>query len=216
MSYWMTQSLLNSWLYFLNADDAYADTARDSFLATLRRQPQEPSKAMLDGIRFEDLVNRLVAHETVDTAAEGIDAKWLQAAMKIAHKCAGGVSQAPVCGTLHTAGMDFVLYGICDYVKAGVIIDIKKPTRYEYGKYFDSPQHPMYLHLLPEAKRFDYLIFDGTYVHRETYRRGDYEPIENKIHKFINWLGDMGLLDEYKRHWAMNDERMEKTHGFQI
>ena len=46
MSYWMTQSLLSSWIYYLNADEARTDGAFASFLSTLRREKKTPTQAM--------------------------------------------------------------------------------------------------------------------------------------------------------------------------
>ncbi len=210
--FWMTQSLLSSWTYYLNADDEHSDAAWASFLSTLRREKKEPTKAMQDGILFEDMVNRLVAGE----APEGeFNAKWDAAARRFAAKCMGGQSQVSVTGELSVCGMDFFLCGVCDYVKAGIIYDIKKVTWYEYGKYLRSPQHPMYLHLVPEAKRFDYLIFDGSNCHVEAYRRGDYQPIEQTISDFIRFLKDADWLEVYKTFWAMSEEREQKRRGAQ-
>lgn len=207
MKYWMTQSLLSSWTYCLNADDEKAGQAWDSFVSTLRREEKEPTQAMKDGTKFEDMVNRLVAGE----APQGyFNAKWDAAARRFAGRCSGGLSQVPVTGDLLVSGMEFCLYGVCDYVKAGLIMDIKKVIRYEYGKYQHSPQHPMYLHLIPEAKRFDYLIFDGSNCHIEKYRREDCKPIEQTIAEFIRFLSDTGGLDVYKHFWVMNDAREQK------
>lgn len=119
----------------------------------------------------------------------------------------------PVSGELSIGGLDLVLYGVCDYVKAGIIYDIKRVTRYEYGKYQHSPQHPMYLHLIPSASRFDYLIFDGAFCYRESYRRGDFPPIEDTITQFIRFLQEHSLIDEYKRYWGMDEEREWKRYG---
>ena len=116
----------------------------------------------------------------------------------------------PVAGRLRVAGLDFQLYGVCDYVKAGVIYDIKRVQRYEYGKYLHSPQHPMYLHLLPGASKFTYLIFDDANTYAETYRRGDFEPIEDTISHFINWLLANGHINNYFTHWEMNTDDADK------
>lgn len=207
MTYWMTQSLLSAWEFYLKVDEEHSQAAWDSFVSTLRREEKEPTQAMQDGILFEDMVNRLVAGNPL---ADVPNEKWDAAARRFAGRCAGGLSQVPVTGDLSVAGMDFCLYGIADYVKSGLIMDIKKVARYEYGKYQHSPQHPMYLHLLPEAKRFDYLIFDGANCHVETYRREDCNPIEQTISEFIRFLKDTGGLDIYKHFWAMNEERWRK------
>ena len=207
--YWLTQSLLSSWKHFLNADDAYADAALSSFLSTLRREEKETTQAMQAGIDFEAAINSTVAGVQIEPVSE----KYDRAVAKFSRICSGGQPQVPVAGRLHVSGLDFQLYGVCDYVKAGVIYDIKRVQRYEYGKYFNSPQHPMYLHLVPGAAKFSYLIFNGTDTFIETYRRGDFTPIEETIAKFINWLRENGYMSLYEENWKMNSERMEKTHG---
>lgn len=207
--YWLTQSLLSSWKHFLDADDAYADAALSSFLSTLRREEKETTPAMQAGIDFEAAINSTVAGVPVESGS----AKYDRAVAKFSRICAGGQPQVPVAGRLRVSGLEFQLYGVCDYVKAGVIFDIKRVQRYEYGKYLHSPQHPMYLHLLPSASNFTYLIFDGTSTYTETYRRGDFEPIENTISCFINWLLANGYINDYFTHWEMNTERMDKVDG---
>lgn len=216
--YWMTQSLLSSWTYFLTADEEYAEAAYDSFLRTLRREQTEPSQAMLDGIAFEDMVNAIAegkmppvpSHRKMTDATIG---KWTQAAEAIAKICRGGQSQTELTGEVTIRGIDFVLYGLADYVKAGTIYDVKKVGRYDYGKYQNSPQHPMYLHLLSPASKFTYLIFDGDRIHRETYRRCDAPDIQTTIQRFIFSLEDLDLLGEYYKHWKMDDSREQKTFG---
>ncbi len=208
MKYWLTQSLLSDYIYWRDSEDAWAEPARQSFLATLKREHKEPTPAMLTGRAFEADINALAA----GLAAEP-NPKWAAAAHRFARICAGGQPQTPLTGELTVGGMTFVLYGVADYVKAGQIIDIKRPTRYEYGKYYSSPQHPMYLHLLPEATKFTYLIYDGSWCHREVYRRADCIPIERTISEFIQHLTTNGLLQIYTTHWAMNPKREELTYG---
>lgn len=209
--YYLTQSLLSSWQYFLDAEDPYSETAYDSFLSALRREKKPLTKAMQDGVAFEDAINAIVRGEKPE-----VNPKWEKAVRRFAKTCAGGQSQTPVSGVFHVCGMDIGVYGLCDYVKAGTVYDIKKVTRYEYGKYFHSPQHPMYMRLLPEAKKFVYLIFDGTNTYMETYRPGDYRPIEEIISEFIGWLHSTGNFETYQEYWTMNDERKEKIYGIQF
>lgn len=208
--FWMTQSLLNSWLYFMNAEELYSDRALDDLFAALRREKREKTRAMQDGIRFERMVNAAVSGGAADDPP---NERWRQAAERFAGLCSGGQSQVPVSGRLSAAGMDFVLYGVCDYVKAGRIYDIKKVTHYAYGKYAGSPQHPMYLYLLPEAARFDYLIFDGSSCYQETYRRCDCKPVGQTISEFVHWMSSTGNLELYKANWAMNKKREERIDG---
>lgn len=201
--YYLTQSLLSNWIHFLNAEDGYADSALESFTSALRREPLEPTPAMLAGREFEAAVNARVAGEEVEFPNE----KFEFAARYFAKLCTGGQAQVPVGRTEQIAGLTFRLYGICDYVKAGTIYDIKRVQRYEYGKYFKSPQHPMYLHLIPGAGRFTYLIFDGANTYTETYRRGDFVPIEDTISRFIRWLKEYDYWDVYKENWTMKEGR---------
>lgn len=207
--FWMTQSLLSSWRCYMDAEDPYIDSAYQSFMSVLRRDRREPTQAMRDGIRFEALVNAAVSGKPIEPP----DEKWGAAVRRFAGICAGGQAQVPVSGRLRTAGMDFVLYGVCDYVKAGCICDIKKTSRYQYGKYAGSPQHPVYLYLLPEAARFDYLIFDGTFSYKETYRRCDCRPVEEIVGGFVRWLKESGNVEQYKAHWAMDQKREEMIDG---
>ena len=207
--FYLTQTLLSSWQHFLDSDDAYAEDALASFIQTLKREPKETTPAMQAGIDFESAINVVVAGDPVDIKNE----KEERAIRRFSRLCAGGQPQVPVAGDIAAAGLEIRLYGVCDYVKAGTIYDIKRVQRYEYGKYFHSPQHPMYLHLVPGAAKFSYLIFNGTDTFIETYRRGDFTPIEETIAKFINWLRENGYMSLYEENWKMNSERMEKTHG---
>lgn len=198
--YYLTQSLLSNWIHFLDAEDSYTDAALDSFKTALRREPFEPTPAMLAGREFEAAVNAQVAGEEIEFPNE----KYARAVKRFARLCAGGQAQVTVGRTERIAGLEFRLYGICDYVKAGTIFDIKRVQRYEYGKYFKSPQHPMYLHLIPGANKFTYLIFDGMNTYTETYRRGDFTPIEDTISKFVHWLKEYDYWNTYNEHWTMN------------
>lgn len=209
--YYLTQSLLSSWQYFMDVEDPYSETAYGSFLSALRREKKPPTKPILDGIAFEDAVNATVRAETPE-----VNPKWEKAVRRFSKICAGGQPQVPVSGVLRVCGLNIGVYGLCDYVKAGTVYDIKKVTRYEYGKYFHSPQHPMYMRLLPEAKKFVYLIFDGTNTYTETYRPGDYRPIEEIISEFIGWLHNTSNFEDYEKYWTMNDERKEKIYGLQF
>ena len=207
--YWLTQSLLSKWQHFLDADDTYADTALQSFLSLLRLEEKEMTPAMQAGIDFEAAINAAISGEELEPVGDKHD----RAVRRFTRLCAGGQPQVPIAGRIKVCGLDFQLYGVCDYVKAGTIYDIKRVQRYEYGKYFRSPQHPMYLYLLPEARKFTYLVFDGSNTYTETYRRGDFPPIEETILKFVRWLDEFEYMDDYKKYWTMNERRMEKVYG---
>ena len=61
-----------------------------------------------------------------------------KAVRRFSRLCMGGQPQVPISGNLFVSGLDLTLYGVCDYVKAGIIYDIKRVSRYEYGKYQTS------------------------------------------------------------------------------
>lgn len=200
MRYLMTHSLLSSWLYSLKANP-YEDLTTDKdpeaeFLRVLRREPTETTEAMRNGIEFEDLVTQIAAGEDVDT-----EHKWYSAAEKAAQIVKGGTVQYKAKDTVIISGMEFLLYGRIDFLKAGVVIDTKFSKGYERGKYLDSTQHPTYLRLIPEAESFMYLVSNGTEVWTEVYRRDETPKIEPIIEAFVDWLNDRGLMDVYKEHW---------------
>ena len=91
-----------------------------------------------------------------------------------------------------------------DALKAGVIYDIKFSKTYEPGKYYDSPQHPMYFELCPEVSKFVYLISNGREVCREEYKRDQTEPIEYKVEKFLRYLNVTGAAQTYIEKWKAN------------
>ena len=197
--YKMTHSLLEQWL---RATDSEADEgAFDSFLATLERRPRERSKAMQAGIDFENAVTRYV--NDVPPGEALLDKTELRAIVSFGNALRGGSLQVRQEAPLTVEGVPLLLVGVADCLKAGVLYDIKRVQRYEYGKHAGSTQHPMYFELFPEATRFDYLIFDGYYCYREQYRRGDYPPIAGTITAFLRYLRDADLMDVYQQHWEV-------------
>ena len=200
--YLITHSLLYSWLYAMKSSP-YEDSTveRDSFaefLQVLRREPTPTNEAMQNGIDFEDLVTAIV---NGDSAGMKKHPDWFDAAKKIADIVIGGSLQHRSRKTVRISGMEFVMYGRLDALKAGTIYDIKFSKSYEKGKYFDSTQHPMYLALVPEADSFIYLISDGREVYQEPYRREETADIMVTISNFVAWLTANGLLGTYREHW---------------
>lgn len=198
--YLMTHSLLSSWLYAMKSNP-YEDltTEKDSaeeFLRVLRREPTETTKAMRNGIEFEDLVTSIAAGEDVD-----IEHKWYSAAAIAAQKVKGGVVQYKAKMEIEVSGICVLLYGRIDFLRAGVVIDTKFSESYERGKYIDSTQHPTYLRLIPEAESFMYLVSNGTHVWTEIYRRDETADIEPVIADFFRYLNEKNLMDTYKKHW---------------
>ena len=186
----LTQSLLSSWQYTLKGGEL------DEFLSTLRREKKPQSKAILDGIRFENMV-----HAVSEGAEIGRDQEWYKPVMEICEIITQGQYQVKASRPLVVDGVEFVCYGILDFLKAGVIYDTKFSKTYKVGKYLDSPQHPMYFYLCPEVQRFEYIISDGSYVYREAYLPEDTEHIEKTVRQFMSWLDKTNFVDLYCQNW---------------
>ena len=120
---------------------------------------------------------------------------------------------------------DYLLYGIVDCLKGGIIYDYKYTKHYEVGKFFNNHQTLMYLEMIPEAKKMVYLITDkfvkemplsaplnyeycGEYeykvgdIYREEYTKDMFpETIDSILHKFEEWLKQYNLFDLYTEKW---------------
>ena len=114
--YLMTQSLLSAWAYQFDCFEGCEDDAYAEFLRTLKREPGEQTEAMLNGLTFEDRVYRAANGDTIRS-----DAKWRTGALAIADIIRGAQIQVRVSQEIVVDGMTFLLYGILDAVKAGVI-----------------------------------------------------------------------------------------------
>lgn len=196
----ITHSLLSAWDYATG--DRAGDDSLAEFVKTLKREPKERTKAMQDGIDFEDAVTFYSAHgclrqEDMNTCSNA----EIKAIVRFGNKVRMAAPQVRAESRMTINGIDFLLVGVADYLKAGIIYDTKRIGMYEYGRYVGNTQHPMYFELFPEAVRFDYLIFDGYQTHTETYRRADCEPIQNHISRFVRDLRDVGLIETYKEYW---------------
>lgn len=190
----ITQSLLSSWQYQYQAFDP--ESAHEDFLRVLRREKSKPTQAILDGIQFENMVTACCEGSP---PLEGH--KWGEAVRAIADRLQGSQFQVVAQRSAMVAGIPFLLYGRLDALKAGVIYDIKFSRSYQVGKYLDSPQHPMYFTLVPEAYKFEYVVFTGSDVCVESYDREDVPEIFPTIRNFINYL-ELSKLDKiYCQKW---------------
>lgn len=200
--YLMTHSLLASWLYAMK-EDPYADatTERDpykEFLDVLNRVPTPTTEAMQNGIDFEEMVTSIANGAEWQTDKEN---KWYDAAANVANIVRGGQFQYKAKRTVTVGGIEFLIYGRLDVLKAGTIYDIKFTKNYDRGKYFSSTQHPLYLKLIPEAREFTYLISNGTDVWTETYTPTETRSIFPVISDFTDWLVDHDLWKIYAEKW---------------
>lgn len=192
----LTYSLISAWQWALN--EYSGDAGWLDFMRTLNREPKdEYTEAQERGIVFEDAINAMCAGYATDT----LRGDELECAIKIASMVNGGISQYAASRDITVDGHEFVIYGKLDYLKGGVIHDIKRTGKYEVGKYFDSFQKNTYLYLVPTASEFRYDVCDGKNVYVETYRREEVGPIEPTIREFMNWLKRNNLWGTYLEKW---------------
>ncbi len=199
----ITQTLLGSWLYQFNCAEGYEEDAEADFLLTLKREPKEPTDAMAEGIQFENGVYALMK----DPKDLTVYPPWSDISRKLADALRGGQVQVKVLRDIRVGDEDYLLHGVVDVLKAGVIYDLKFTTSSFTsadlaGKYLNSPQHPAYLYCLPDALRFTYLVSDGKSLYTETYSRNEITPIGETIAMFRQDIRKRGLEDIYLEKWG--------------
>ena len=191
----VTKTLLDSWLYIPRKDDGY-----EAFLKTLNREKTPPTTAMLDGVRFENVLNNVLDGVPIEE-----DHEWYGVITEMSEELTGSVQQVNLYAETEVDGVPFLLHGVLDYLRAGHIWDCKFSKRYHLNKYLweYTSQTAMYLALVPEAMDFTYIISDGKYVYREKYPREIVPPIEPTIKNFMQFLDRMGLVDTYIKFWEV-------------
>ena len=188
----ITQSLLSAWEWSFKTDDGW-----DDFIAALNREKKQPTQAMLDGIRFENCLNNVLKGEPIYQ-----DNEWYNVLVEMSCELQGAQQQVSLFQDCEVDGQPFLLHGVLDYLREGHIWDCKFSKTYHLNKYLSSPQTPMYLSLVPEARDFTYIISDGKYVYREKYPRDIVPPIEPTINNFMQYLKKHGLWELYCEKWG--------------
>lgn len=198
----ITHSLLNSWNYLCKASEEWRDNAYENFMQVLDRVDTPPTKAMSAGREFEQLVSDIAFDRPVDC-----EHKWFEGAAQIAgivrENCS--LEQGRVHKDITVDNVDYLLYGILDWLGGGIIYDIKFKENignYDVGNYYDGTQHRMYFAIVEGANTFEYLISNGQKVYREAYSRLDCRPIEQTISDFERWLKCYNLWDIYAEKWT--------------
>ena len=191
----ITQSLLSSYEWVFRKDDGYED-----FLKTLRREKTPPTEAMLDGIRFENVLNAVLGGEEIPA-----DHEWYPVIKEMSDELHDSQQQVTLFRDIEVDGQPILLHGVLDYLREGHIWDCKFSKRYELNKYHwnKTPQTAMYLALVPEAFDFEYIISDGKYVYREKYPRDIVPPIEPRIKNFMDFCKRQGLWETYQEKWRV-------------
>jgi hypothetical protein len=190
----ITQSLLSAWEWSFKTDDGW-----DDFIAALNREKKQPTQAMLDGIRFENCLNNAIKGEPIYQ-----DNEWYNVLVEMSCELQGAQQQVSLFHDCEVDGQPFLLHGVLDYLREGHIWDCKFSKTYHLNKYLTSPQTPMYMALVPEARDFTYIISDGKYVYREKYPRDIVPPIEPTIYNFMQYLKKHGLWEVYCEKWRVN------------
>ena len=193
----ITKSLLDSWLWAFKRADGW-----DDFLSTLHREKKPPTQAMLDGTRFENVLNNVLKGEAIPA-----DHEWASVITEMSKDLQGSQQQVVLFSDCEVNGQPFLLHGVLDYLREGHIWDCKFTKNYHLNKYFWewTSQTSMYLALVPEARDFTYLISDGKYVYRERYPRDIVPPIEPTINNFMQYLKKHGLWEVYCETWRVNN-----------
>ena len=202
--YLMTQSLLSSWNYLYSCYEGQEENALEDFMRTLRREPSVPNEAMQSGIDFEREVTKAVAR-----LPRVPHKNWEDGIKAVATVLNGAQMQVKASRNIEVGGTNFLLYGILDALKAGIIYDVKFTVKslasgsssYAPGKYLDGAQHSAYLAIVPEAYEFHYLVSDGKDLCTEIYRRSETRPIEEIIAEFMDSIASMDLLPLYQEKW---------------
>lgn len=199
--YLITQSLLSAWNYVHSCYEGCEEDAMASFLSALRREKTPQTDAMLDGIAFE---------QNVYAAAKGeireAHPKWERGIQELAGILHDAQFQVRASREIEVCGISFLVYGVLDGLRAGTIFDVKYKSKSFgsldlAGSYFDSPQHPFYFFLVPEATEFLYLVSDGSDIYIERYTPEETIDAKSLIAEFVQFLVATDLFDTYKEHW---------------
>lgn len=202
MKYLITQSLVASWNYMTSCREEFQYDAYLDFLDALYRVPKKTTLEMKNGVDFENEVYK---------AAAGVPRvgrqKWEKGVNAVASLIKGAAWQVKASRELSVGSTELLVYGVIDALKAGVIYDVKFSNKSFgqaelAGKYLDSPQHPAYFYIEPEAREFRYLVSDGTDLYTETYTRENSRPFQEIAAEFLKSLKTLGLLSIYKDKWV--------------
>ena len=192
----ITKSLLDQWLYSFKVEDGWG-----KFLATLNREKIPVTQAMLDGTRFENVLNAVLNGEILP-----LDHEWYAPIWEMKHELLGAQQQVVLFKDTMVGDQPILLHGVLDYLRCGRIWDCKFTKNYHLNKYYwdNTTQTAMYLALVPEARDFTYIVSDGKYVYRERYPRDIVPPIEPTIKHFLTFCEKHDLMDTLKEKWSVN------------
>lgn len=167
----------------------------EDFIKVLNKEEFEPSQSILKGFEYEKYMQENY-EETLNGAYQ----------VKVSKEYG-----------------DYLLYGIIDCLKGGIIYDYKYTQNYEVGKFFNNHQTLMYLEMIPEARKMVYLItnkfnkieypdiefkdvskieYEVGDIFKEEYTKDMFpETIDSILHKFEQWLKQYNLFELFVEKW---------------
>lgn len=154
---YITSSLLNSWLYYINHEQA----SYEDFMAVLKREPREQTEAQAFGCEFEDACYR----GEKEAFNQYID---------------GGLYQIKVCKPYK----NIMVLGIIDVLQPDCIYDIKTTRTYDVGKYYHTSQHKVYPYCTG-IKNFAYLVNEECFKEDYIYKDGQCEELIEEFLKWL-------------------------------
>ena len=191
----ITKSLLDQWLYSFKVEDGW-----DKFLLTLNREKIPVTEAMLDGQRYESVLNHVLDGETIPA-----DHEWYRPITEMSEELWGAAQQVNLYADTMVGDQRILLHGVLDYLRESHIWDCKFTKNYHLNKYYwdNTTQTAMYLALVPEAKDFTYIVSDGKWVYRERYPRDIVPPIEPTIKNFLDFCDKQNLMKLLIEKWSV-------------
>ena len=224
--YKITQSLISAWNYVHNCWEGQEDAAMESFLTALRGEKEELTPEQMQNIQngfdFEKLVTDIATGafhpqyefdgmtdpDTCEETCKEVYPKWYRPAAEFGAILRGAQFQVRIHRPITVRGMEFEIHGVLDALKEGVIYDIKFKNKSFgssdiAGDWLDSPQHPFYFYLVPEARKFLYLVSDGNDIYIEQYLPEETRKAADIISEFVDFLETAGLMDVYKANWQV-------------
>jgi hypothetical protein len=183
----LSPTFLDSFRYYREAKDEYADKARRDLIDRLNGV-SVTSEAMRKGIDFEQAVCDYCDGKKI-TVGRGAKPALLQSIDEIAGYVNGALRQVHVSAHIAT---DIVIHGYIDFLKGGTIYDVKTTHQYEFPKYLHKCQHLAYMAALrPHGiATFKYLITDFSSVYVEEYRWSDsmLGDLKGRAMDFLSYL----------------------------
>ena len=200
MKLYLTKTLLDNWHYYINSQDSFEESAKESFFNSLNKIKTEPTPDMLRGLSFEDEIYKFLE------GTEPLEAR--EDKLEIAEILKGSLIQEPLMSNfLSFEGNEIYLYGITDAVKFDTIYDIKSVRSYTPPKYNKSTQHLIYL-ASSDCVTFTYLVSDGESCYKETYHKSDRTFIELRriVLDFLNWLKTTNNFETYLKNYDATEK----------